>query len=96
MKRQATDGEKCLQNHRSDKEPIPRIIKNSQYSILSKHHNLKITASLSGHFAKEDVQMANKHIKKCSTSLVIKEIPISTTIRRHYIRLAKKNPTKPK
>lgn len=39
MKIQATDEEKYLKTYRSDKEPISRIIKESQNSILSKHPN---------------------------------------------------------
>ena len=85
MKRQTTEWEKIFVNDATDKGLISKTHKQ-----LIDNPVKKWVEDLNRHSFKKDIQMANRRVKRCSTSIIIREMQIKPTVRYHLtpIRMA--------
>ena len=83
---QPTEWEKLFLKHISDKRLASRIYEGflQLNNKKDKQSAMKYKKNLNRNFSREDIQMANKHLKTCSISLVIGEMQVRIIMRYHF------------
>ena len=85
-KRQPIELEKLFINDVTNKGLISKICEQIiQQKQKTNNPETKWAEHLNRHFPREDIQMASRHIKRCPTSLIIRERQIRSTTRCHFI-----------
>ena len=85
VNRQPSEWEKIIANEATGKDLISKVYRQLLQLNSRKINNPveKWAKEPNRHFTKEDIQMANKHKKRCSTSLIIRDMQMKTTTRYH-------------